>query len=80
MTVLTRLCVSLGLILLALSIMLSLLAGPMALLKRTGALKAARWLVRSAWRSLVGTVRLVARTRRLGIRRPAARNVPRRAG
>lgn len=80
MTDLVRLGVGLILLLLCLSIAQSFPAWPMGVFKTTGALKAASWLVRAGWRSLVMTIQLAAKTRRLHIRRPGARHAVRRAG
>ncbi len=80
MTDLVRLGFGLVLLFVTLSIAMSFLAGPMGVLKRTGALKVARWFARAVWRSLVLAFQLVTKTRRLHIRRPGARHIARRAG
>jgi hypothetical protein len=80
MTGLVSLGVGLILLFLCLSIAMSFPAWPMGVFKTTGALKAARWLVRVGWRSVVLTIQIAAKTRRLHIRRPGARQRARRAG
>jgi hypothetical protein len=80
MTTLLRLGFGLVLLGMTLGLALSFLAGPMGVLKRTGALKAARWLARAICRTIVLMFRLVTKTRRLHIRRPGARQMTRRAG
>ena len=77
---LVRIGFALLLLLMTLSFAMSFLAGPLSLLKRAGVVKALRWFTRAAWRALVLVFQLIARTRRLHIRRPGARHAIRRAG
>lgn len=69
METIIRLGVAIVLLLVTLGMAMGFLAGPMAILKKTGALKAGRWAVRSAWRGLAAFVRLALRHRRPRIRR-----------
>jgi hypothetical protein len=61
------------LLLITLDIALSYLAGPVSLLKRTGAQKAGRWAARSVWRGTQQLFRFLIRGRRPRIRRAPSR-------
>ena len=65
--------VAIVLLLMTLGMAMSFLAGPIGILKKTGALRAGRWAVRSAWRGLAGLFRLLLRRRRPKIRRLSSR-------
>lgn len=61
------------LLLVTLGMAMSFLAGPIGILKKTGALKAGRWAVRSTWRGAAGLFRLLLKRRRPRIRRHSSR-------
>jgi hypothetical protein len=67
------LAVAIVLLLVTLGFANSFLFGQIAFLKKTGAPKAGRWVVRSAWRGLTGLFRLLLRRRRPRIRRLSSR-------
>jgi hypothetical protein len=60
------------------SLALSYLAGPMAMFKKTGVLRAGRGASRLLWRGFVGIVRLLFGRRRFGIRQTRLRAPTRR--
>jgi hypothetical protein len=61
------------LLLVTLGLALSFLSGPIGLLKKTGALGAGRWAVRSTGRGVAGLFRLLLRRRRPRFRRLGSR-------
>lgn len=61
------------LLLVTLDLALSFLGGQMGILKRTGALKAVRWALRSVWRGLARLMPILLRGRRPRIRRGLSR-------
>ena len=61
---LTRLGVAVVLLFLTLSVALAFLAGPIGVLKKAGAWRAARRLLRFSWGGLVGLLRVLVRGRR----------------
>ena len=65
--------VAIVLLLMALDMAMSYLAGPMGILKKTGAIKAGRWAARAAWRAVAGLTRLLLKRRRPRIRRLSSR-------
>jgi hypothetical protein len=73
MDTIIRLGLGIVLLLVTLGMALSFLASPIGLLRKTGALKAGRWAGRSAWRGLMGVIRLLFKRRRPRIRRHASR-------
>ena len=73
MDAIVRLVVATVLLLVALGVAVSFLAGPIGLLKKTGALKVGRWAFRSSGRGLAGLFRLLLRRRRPRIRRLGSR-------
>ena len=73
METITRLGVAIVLLLMMLGMAMTFLAGPIGILKKTGAMKGGRWAVRSTWRGLVGLFRLLFRRRRPKIRRLSSR-------
>ncbi|MBI4032571.1 hypothetical protein HY374_02600 [Candidatus Berkelbacteria bacterium] len=66
------------LLFLTLSVAMTYLAGPMALARKTGVLRAGRWFFRATSRGLVGTLRVLTKTRRPRIRRPSGQPSMRR--
>jgi hypothetical protein len=68
-----RLGFCLVLLLVTLGMVMSFLAGPIGILKKTGALKAGRWAIRSLWRGTAGLLRLLLKRRRPRIRRHPSR-------
>lgn len=72
--------IPIGFCLVALYLLLQVVALPVAVLRATGVVKAGRWLARTAWRSVVGTMRVLACGRRPSIRRPAGQSPTQRAG
>lgn len=73
MDAIIRLGVGIVLLLITLGMAMSFLAGPIGILKKTGALKAGRWAIRSAWRGVTGVTRLLFKRRRPRIRRHSSR-------
>lgn len=73
MDAIIRLGFCIVLLLVTLGMAFSFLAGPIGILKKTGALKAGRWAVRSTWRGLAGLFRLLLKRRRPRIRRLSSR-------
>ena len=73
MDTLISLVVAIALLLITLSLALSFLSGPIGLLKKTGALRAGRWAVRSTGRGVAGLFRLLLRRRRPRFRRLGSR-------
>ena len=76
---LARLGFGLVLLFVTLSLAFSYLAGPMAIVRKTGVLKVGRWLAKAVWRGFVGLARVATKTRRPRIRRPAGQPSMRRA-
>ena len=76
MDTIIRLSVCIVLLLVTLGMAMSFLAGPIGILKKTGALKAGRWAARSAWRGTAGLFRLLLKRRRPRIRRQLSRVPP----
>lgn len=76
MDTIIRLGFAIVLSLITLGLVLSFLAGPIGLLKRTGALRAGRWATRSTRRGAVGLFRLLVGRRRPRIRRIGSRARP----
>ena len=75
---LMRLGFGIVLLLMALSLALSYLAGPMAIARKSGAVKAGSRMLKASWRSVVGLVRVLTKSRRPRIRRPAGPSPVRR--
>jgi hypothetical protein len=73
MDTIIRLGFCIVLLLITLGMAMSFLAGPIGILKKTGALKAGRWAGRSAWRGTIGLFRFVLKRRRPRIRRFSSR-------
>ena len=73
MDTIIRLGVCIALLLVMLGMAMSFLAGPIGIVKKTGALKAGRWAVRSVWRGVAGLFRLLLKRRRPRIRRNPSR-------
>lgn len=61
------------LLLITLGLALSFLAGPIALLRKTGALKAGRWMLRTLFQAIAVLFRLVFRGRRRRVHRQPGR-------
>ena len=61
--------VAILLLLITLSMVLSYLSGPTAVLRRSGALRAGRWIGRSLWRGMEAVLRLLLGRGRPRIRR-----------
>ena len=64
-----NLCVAILLLLITLSMAFAYLSGPLAVLRRSGALRAGHWIGRSLWRGLAALFRLLFRRRRPRVRR-----------
>lgn len=64
MEILICLGVAVVLLFLTVSVALAFLAGPVGILKKAGAWRAARRLLRFLWRALVGLLRVLVRGRR----------------
>ena len=73
MDTIIRLGFAIVLLLVALSLALSFLAGPIGILRKTGALRVGRWAAISTGRGAVGLFRLLTRRRRPRIRRIGSR-------
>jgi hypothetical protein len=73
MDTIIRLGFCIVLLLITLGMAMSFLAGPIGILKKTGALKAGRWALRSSWRGVTGVIRLLLKRRRPRIRRHSSR-------
>ena len=73
MSDLIRLGVGIVLLLITLSIALSFLSRPIALVRRSGVLKACKGLLWGTGRGLGAVIRVLARTRKPRIRRPVGR-------
>lgn len=69
MDTIIRLGFAIALLLITLNLALSFLAGPIGLLKRTGALRVGRWALRSTARGVIGLSRLLPGRRRPRFRR-----------
>ncbi len=69
MDTIIRLGFAIVLLLVTLGLALSFLAGPIGLLRKTGAFAAGRWTLRSTGRGIAGLSRLLLRRRRPRIRR-----------
>jgi hypothetical protein len=68
-----RLGFAIVLLLVTLNLAVSFLAGPIGLLKKTGALKTGRWVIRSTGRGLAGLFRVLRGRRRSRVRRLGSR-------
>ena len=60
------------LMLLTLSMAIGFMAVPMMILRKTGALRVIRWVMRTSWHGVLGLLRLVTSRRRRRVRRPLA--------
>ena len=60
------------LMLLTLSMAIGFMAAPMMILRKTGALRVIRWVMRTSWRGVLRLLRLVSSRRHRRVRRPLA--------
>ena len=75
---LVRLGFGVALLVLTLGLAMSYLSEPMAIARKMGVFRVGRWMVKAGWQGGVGLVRVLTKTRRPRIRRPAGPSSMRR--